>query len=180
MARVEDATPAVGRLAPGFALPDTEGAVHEPGGAPATMVVFTCNHCPYALAWHDRIIAVAREYGDRGVRVLAINSNDPERYPRDSLDAMRARVDDGDFDGVPYLCDSTQEVATAFDAKTTPDVFVIDDRGVVRYRGAPDADHDEPAQRARWLRGALDAVLGDRTPDPAETAPVGCTIKWRP
>lgn len=171
--------PAIGDPAPTFVLPDTEGALHEPGGAPATVVVFTCNHCPYALAWHDRTIALARDYADRGVRVLAINPNDAERYPRDSSEAMHARVEDGEFEGVPYLRDESQDVARAYDAKTTPDVFVLDAAGRLRYRGAPDADYDDPAQDAAFVRAALDAVLGDRDPDPAQTPPVGCSIKWR-
>ena len=91
-------SPAIGEAAPAFDLPDTEGARHALGGdgdrgdAAATVVVFTCNHCPYALAWHDRLVDVARDYADRGVRVLLINPNDGERYPRDSFDAMRERV----------------------------------------------------------------------------------------
>jgi hypothetical protein len=169
---------AVGAPAPSFSLPDTEGAEHGPGGS-VTVVAFTCNHCPYALAWHDRIIDVAREYSQRGVRTLAINPNDAARYPRDSLEAMRTRVQAGDFDSVPYLHDETQEVARAYDAKTTPDLFVLDAGGVLRYRGAPDADYEDPAQRALWLRDALDAVLAGRPADPAETAPVGCSIKWK-
>jgi peroxiredoxin len=171
--------PAIGEDAPTFALPDTEGTIHGPDGAPATVVVFTCNHCPYALAWHDRIIGVASDYADRGVRMLAINPNDAERYPHDSLDAMRARVETGEFDGVPYLRDESQEVARAYDARTTPDVFVLDAGGVLRYRGAPDSDHDDPTRNAAWLRGALDAVLEARAPDPDETPPVGCSIKWK-
>jgi peroxiredoxin len=171
--------PAIGEGAPTFALPDTEGTIHAPDGAPATVVVFTCNHCPYALAWHDRIIGVANDYADRGVHMLAINPNDADRYPRDSLDAMRARVERGEFDGVPYLRDESQEVARAYDARTTPDVFVLDAGGVLRYRGAPDSDHDDPTRNAAWLRGALEAVLEARTPDPDETRPVGCSIKWK-
>ncbi len=171
--------PAIGDPAPTFTLPDTEGNTYEPGGAPATVVVFTCNHCPYALAWHDRIVALARDYAGRGVRVLAINSNDAERYPRDSPDAMRARVQRGEFDGVPYLRDETQEVARAYDAKTTPDVFVLDAGGVLRYRGAPDGDYDDPPQNAAFVRDTLDAVLAGRKPGLAETPPVGCSIKWR-
>jgi peroxiredoxin len=170
---------AIGDPAPTFALPDTEGSTHEPGDAPATVVVFTCNHCPYALAWHDRTIALARDYADRGVRVLAINANDAERYPRDSVQAMRARVQRGEFDGVPYLRDSSQDVARAYDAKTTPDVFVLDAGGLLRYRGAPDSDHDDPGQNAAFVRDALDAVLAGRAPDRPQTAPVGCSIKWR-
>jgi peroxiredoxin len=170
---------AVGEPAPSFSLPDTSGNTHALDGAGPTVVCFTCNHCPYALAWHERIIAVARDYAPREVRVLAINPNDAERYPRDSLEAMRARVRDGEFGGVPYLRDESQAVARAYDAKTTPDVFVVDSGGIVRYRGAPDQDHDDPAQNAAWLRAALDAVLAGNTPDRAETPPVGCTIKWR-
>ncbi|HZL48589.1 MAG TPA: thioredoxin family protein [Solirubrobacteraceae bacterium] len=170
---------AIGDHAPTFTLPDTEGTTYEPGGAPATVVVFTCNHCPYALAWHERIVELARDYADRGVRVLAINPNDAERYPRDSPQAMRARVQRGELGGVPYLCDSSQDVARAYDAKTTPDVFVLDAGGLLRYRGAPDADCDDPAQNAAYVRDALDAVLAGRDPDRPQTPPVGCSIKWK-
>jgi hypothetical protein len=171
---------AIGERAPTFSLPDTEGTAHEPGGAAATVVVFTCNHCPYALAWHERIVAVARDYAGADVRMLAINPNDAERYPRDSLEAMRERVRGGEFDGVPYLRDSSQLIAREYDAKTTPDVFVLDDAGTLIYRGAPDGDYEDPSQNAAWLRGALDAVLAGRDPEPAQTEPVGCSIKWKP
>jgi peroxiredoxin len=172
--------PEIDEQAPSFTLPDTEGTMHEPGDAPATVVVFTCNHCPYALAWHERIIALARDYSERGVKLLAINPNDAERYPRDSLKAMRVRVQAGDFWDVPYLRDETQKVARDYDAKTTPDVFVLDADGILRYRGAPDADYEDTSQEAAYLRGALDAVLKGGEPDLAQTPPVGCSIKWRP
>lgn len=171
-------TPAVGDLAPEFELPDTEGATASLDGAPATVIVFTCNHCPYALAWHDRLAQVARDYADRGVRFLAINPNDAERYPRDSMEAMRERVRREDWP-MPYLRDESQEVAHAYGAKTTPDIFVLDSGRRVRYRGAPDSDHDDPAQNASWLRDALDAVLAGQEPPRAETRPVGCSIKWK-
>jgi peroxiredoxin len=167
--------------APAFELPDTEGNTHSLDGdsSAATVVVFTCNHCPYALAWHDRIADVARDYADRGVRVLAICSNDATRYPADSFEAMQTRVrDDGGWP-MPYLHDATQEVARAYEAKTTPDVFLVDSKGTLRYRGAPDSDYGDPSQNAAWLRGALDAVLAGSDPDPAETKPVGCSIKWK-
>ena len=176
---------AIGEAAPAFELPDTEGEIHSLGGdgatedAAATVVVFTCNHCPYALAWHDRLLAVARDYADRGVRMLAINPNDAERYPRDSLEAMRERVRaDGGWP-LPYLRDEDQSVARAYDAKTTPDVFVFDGDGALRYRGAPDGDHMDEGQNADWLRAALDAVLDGREADEAETTPVGCSVKWK-
>ena len=141
-------------------------------------MVFTCNHCPYALAWHDRLLDVARDYSTRGVHVLLVNPNDAERYPRDSFEAMRERVTADGGCPAPYLRDESQEVARAYGARTTPDVFVLDEAGVLRYRGAPDADYEDSAQNAAWLRGALDAVLAGREPDPAETEPVGCSVKW--
>ena len=174
-------TPRVGDRAPAFKLPDTERVEHSlaNGTFPATVVVFTCNHCPYALAWHDRIANAARDYADRGVRFLAINSNDADRYPRDSFEAMQKRVQEEDWP-LPYLHDESQEVARDYGAKVTPDVFVIDGAGTLRYRGAPDADYGDPSQDAAWLRAALDAVLDGRTPDPPETEPIGCSIKWKP
>ena len=172
---------AVGDQAPGFELRDTDGesrALPAPGEARATVLVWTCNHCPYALAWHERIQAVARDFAERGVVFLQVNSNDAGRYPADSPDAMRARVDAGEFAG-PYLHDETQAVARAYGALKTPDVFVIDADLRLAYRGAPDADYEDEALGAAWLRGALDAVLAGRSPDPAETDPVGCGVKWR-
>jgi peroxiredoxin len=171
----------IGERAPGFQLDGTEGKRHAlgDGSAPATVVYWTCNHCPYALAWHDRLMEVARDYSERGVRVLAVNSNDAERYPADSFEAMRERVDSEGGWPHPFLHDESQEVARAWGAERTPDVFVLDSELRLRYRGAPDADYDDPAQGASWLREALDAVLAGREPERAETEPVGCTIKWR-
>jgi len=169
----------VGEQAPSFELPDTDGQTHSPDGARATVVVFTCNHCPYALAWQDRITQAARDYADRGVRFLAINSNDADRYPADSYEAMKQRVQ-AEHWPLPYLHDATQEVAREYGAKTTPDVFVLDADRRLRYRGAPDSDYDDPGQQAAWLRQALDAVLDGAEPSPAETKPVGCSNKWKP
>jgi peroxiredoxin len=169
----------IGVEVPDFELPDTDGTAHSPDGTAATVVVFTCNHCPYALAWHDRIVAAARDYADGGVRFLAINSNDAERYPRDSYEAMKQRVAAEDWP-LPYLHDASQDVARAYGAQTTPDVFVLDAKRRLRYRGAPDSDYGDPSQNAAWLRGALDELLAGRDPSPAETEPVGCSIKWKP
>ena len=166
----------LGEPAPGFELPAADGNTYSLAAAP-TAVVFTCNHCPYALAWHDRLLAVARDYEGRA-EMLMINPNDAERYPRDSFEAMRRRVEaDGGWPA-PYLRDETQEVARAYGARKTPDVFVVDAEGRLRYRGAPDADYDDPSRDAVWLRGALDAVLAGRDPEPAETDPLGCSVKW--
>lgn len=173
-------TPRPGDAVPGFTLPDTDGApVALHADAAATVVVFTCNHCPYALAWHDRLNAVARDYAGRGVRVLQICSNDAKRYPRDAPEAMRARVRAGEFSG-PYLHDATQAVARAWGARVTPDVFVVDADGRLAYRGAPDSDYRDESLAAAWLRAALDAVLAGAPVAEPETEPVGCSIKWRP
>ncbi len=169
----------IGDKAPEFELPDTDGAswsAPNGDGATVTVLVFTCNHCPYALAWHDRLAQAARDYDERGVRFVAISSNDAERYPR--VDAMKARVAKEDWP-MPYLYDQSQDVARAYGAKTTPDVFVVDSGGHLRYRGAPDADYDDPGQQAQWLREALDALLSGEQPARAETKPVGCSIKWK-
>ena len=169
-------TLSIGATAPAHELPDTEGnrhALHEDGAT--TVVVFTCNHCPYALAWHDRLASVADDYD---VRFLAVNPNDAERYPSDSYEAMQKRVADEGW-SFPYLRDEDQEAARSFGAKTTPDVFVLDGEGRLRYRGAPDADHRDPSQEAAWLREALDALLAGEEIARPETDPVGCSVKWK-
>ncbi len=176
-------TLAIGDQAPEYELPDTDGRNWSltgagPDPAAVTVIVFTCNHCPYALAWHDRIAAAARDYAGRGVRFLAINPNDGVRYPGDSYEMMRRRVAGEDW-SMPYLHDATQEVAQAYGAKTTPDLFVLDAGAVLRYRGAPDASCDQPSLNAIWLREALDALLAGERPARPETKPVGCSIKWR-
>src|SRR4051812_15015956 len=166
----------IGDHAPTFSLPAAGGGLDGLGPNTPAVVVFTCNHCPYALAWHDRILDVAREVD---VSVLLVNPNDGERYPRDSFEAMQQRVAaDGGWPA-PYLRDEDQSVARAYGAKTTPDVFVVDGDGLLAYRGAPDADHRDPGERAAWLRGAIEAVLAGRPADPAQTKPVGCTVKWK-
>jgi len=166
--------------APPFDLPDTEGQTHGLTGAPATVVFFTSNRCPYALAWHDRLIQAARDYQARGVRFLAINANAQEIQAEDSYEAMQQRYASEDWSPVPYLRDETQDVARAYAAETTPDVYVLDAESRLRYRGAPDADCEEPSEDARWLREALDAVLDGRDLEPSGSFSVGCPIKWRP
>lgn len=171
----------IGERAPGFELPGTDGERHalDSQGAPATVVYWTCNHCPYALAWHERILRAARDYAGRGVRFLAINSNDPERYPHDSFEAMVDRVDREGGWPHPYLFDESQEVASAWGAERTPHLYVLDPEGRLAYEGAPDADYDDDSQDAAWLRAAIDAVLEGREPERQRTQPVGCTIKWK-
>ena len=172
----------LGDTAPPFELPATDGSKHEVGdttGDRATLVYWTCNHCPYALAWHDRLIEVAREYGEQGVRFLAINSNDAKKYPDDSPEAMKERVKTEGNWPHPYLHDDSQEIAKAYGAQKTPELFLFDENMTLRYHGAPDADYEDPRQEAAWLRAAIDDLLGGRDVEMAESEPVGCTIKWK-
>jgi peroxiredoxin len=174
----------LGDPAPTFELPATDGkqyAVLDSADPRirATVVYWTCNHCPYAIAWHDRLIEVAREYGEQDVMFLAINSNDSKKKPEDSFDAMKERVKTEGNWPHPYLYDESQEVAKEYGAKKTPDIFVFDAELKLRYHGAPDADYEDPSQEAAWLRAAIDDLLGGRTVEMAQSEPVGCTIKWK-
>jgi len=171
----------IGDPVPPFTLPDTEGAEHSvpaDPAPPATVIAVTCNHCPYVIAWNPRLRAVAEDYGARGVRFLAINANDASRYPADSPERMREFVQSQNWP-IPYLHDDSQDVARALGAVATPHVFVLDGEQRLRYRGAPDSNHEDPSQNAAWLRGALDAVLEGREPEVAETPARGCSVKWR-
>lgn len=171
----------IGAPAPPLELPDTDGrtrSLAEAEGAPAAVVIWTCIHCPYARAWHGRLADTAREYSQRGVRFFAVNSNDGERYPADSYEGMRTRVAQEDWP-FPFLHDEDQQAALAWDARVTPQVFVLDSDHRLRYEGAPDADHTDHSQNASWLRDALDAVLAGEEVERAETDPVGCSVKWK-
>jgi peroxiredoxin len=171
----------IGDPLPPFTLPDTEGANHSApleDPPPATVVVVTCNHCPYVMAWNPRLKAAAEQYQPRGVRFLAINANDASRYPADSLERMQQFVQDQAWP-FPYLHDESQQVAAALGAEVTPHVFVFDGEQKLVYRGAPDGDHQDPSQNAKWLRDALDAVLEDRPVAEPQRHARGCSVKWR-
>jgi peroxiredoxin len=171
----------LGDPVPPFTLPDTEGTEHSSplDEAPAaTVLVVTCMHCPYVIAWNPRLRAVAEEYAPRGVRFLGIHSNDASRYPADSIEHMRRFVREQGWP-YPYLHDEDQSVARALGAEVTPHVFVFDGDQRLVYRGAPDADHQTPSENAVWLREALDAVLDGRDVERAETRARGCSVKWR-
>jgi len=169
------------RLIP-FALPGTDGAIHRAedfARAPAFGVIFHCNHCPYAQAWEDRLIKTQQDYADRGVRVVLINANDPAKYPTDDFEHMKSRAQEKGYP-FPYLYDETQEIARAYGATRTPEVFLFDGAGVLRYHGAPDDNYEDPGSvQHHYLRDAIDALLAGGTPPAAQTKPVGCTIKWR-
>ncbi len=173
----------IGAQAPPFELKNVDGSTVSldslKDGASALAVVFSCNHCPYVLAWEDRLIQIARDYAGRGVRFALINANDPVRYPADSFPEMQSRAKMKSYP-FPYLFDETQEVARAYGAERTPEVFLFDASGALVYHGAPDDNYDDASRVTRhYLREALDAVLAGGAPPVAETRPVGCTIKWK-
>ena len=174
----------IGSPAPTFSgLEGVDGARHdfdEYSDARALVVVFTCNHCPVSIAYEDRLIALDHDYQPRGVQIVAINPNDAQRYPDDSLEEMKKRAATKGF-AFPYLQDATQEVARAYQAACTPDPFVFDWRGQLVYNGRiDDSWQDEGSITSRDLRKVLDKTLsGERIgfePKPA----MGCAIKWKP
>ncbi len=172
----------VGNAAPPFSLPGVDGnawSLDSFADASLLVVVFTCNHCPYAIASEDRLLALQSDYEARGVRLVAISSNDAEKYSDDSFDKMKERAADKGFN-FPYLYDESQEVARAYDAACTPDVFVFDRERKLVYNGRIDDNWQEPDQVARQdLRSVLDAALEGRTVDFEHVPSMGCSIKWK-
>jgi peroxiredoxin len=171
----------LGSEAPQFDLPGVDGRNHSLdsyAGAEALVLVQSCNHCPYVQAWEGRLSAIARDYAHRGVRVVAVNSNDSESHPEDSFEEMQKRASEQAF-SFDYLYDEPQAVARELEAERTPEVFLYDRERRLVYHGAIDDDRDETAVTQRYLRDALDSVLSGREPAVAETPPVGCTVKWK-
>jgi peroxiredoxin len=173
----------LGTPAPDFSLPNVDGrtiALADRSDAPATLVMFICNHCPFVKHVRGELARIGRDYIAQGVFVVAINSNDAEQYPDDSPARMReeARAQGYTF---PYLFDATQEVARAYGAVCTPDFFVFDRAGALAYRGQLDASrpsNTRPVDGAD-LRAALDAVIAGREVPSPQLPSVGCNIKWR-
>ncbi len=172
----------LGTMAPDFSLPGTDGQLwrrDDAKGTRGTLIVFTCNHCPYAKAVEDRLIAIGRDYQPRGIGIVLINSNDAENYPEDSFDKMKERAAARNYP-FPYLFDESQDVARAYHAACTPDPFLFDRHLRLYYRGRIDDNWQEPDKvRRHDLRDALDLLLADK-PAPVEQLPsMGCNIKWK-
>ena len=145
----------------------------------ALIVIFSCNHCPYVQAWEDRMIALGKTYQPKGAAFVLINANDSVKYPEDRFDEMRKRATVKGYP-FPYLHDETQEVARSYGATRTPEVFLFDSQGILRYHGCIDDNYENPqAVRSHDLRNALEAVLTEQVPQKTDTAPIGCTIKWK-
>jgi peroxiredoxin len=174
----------LGTPAAHFSLPDTEGHVVSLGdaaGAPALLVMFICNHCPYVKHLRGALAELTRDFAPRGVAIVGISSNDAERYPADAPEAMRRERREAGWD-FPYLYDATQEVAKAYRAACTPDFFLFGRDQRLAYRGQFDDSrpgNDVPVT-GHDLRAALDAVLEGRPVSPQQRPSIGCSIKWRP
>ncbi len=168
--------------APAFDLPGIDGRSHALGeyaDAAALVLIQSCNHCPYVQAWEGRMKAIQADYADRGVRLVAIGSNDGDTYPEDSFEEMVRRAEREGFN-FDYLHDADQAVARALGSERTPEVFLFDGGRRLAYHGAIDDSRDEGTVTQHYLRDALDAVLAGRSPAVAETPAVGCSVKWRP
>jgi peroxiredoxin len=182
MALTENQDIALGTPCPDFRLPTVDGqtlARDDLRDRPVLVVLFICNHCPYVQAVEDRIVALAREYGPRGAQLVGICSNDPTGYPDDRPERLLARWREKRY-GFPYLIDAAQDVARAFGAVCTPDIFVYDRDRRLAYHGRIDDNWQEPGKvRQRELAAALDALLAGRKPAAQQHHAMGCSIKWK-
>lgn len=156
-----------------------ELSIADVRGEKGTLVIFSCNHCPFVVAWEERIAKLGNEFQKRGVGVIQINSNDPAKVPADSFEAMQKRAKERGFE-FPYVVDADSGVARAFGATRTPEVFLFDAEGKLVYHGAIDDNHkDAKAVNAHYLRDALEALVNGREIATKTTKAVGCTIKFR-
>lgn len=143
------------------------------------IVIFSCNHCPYVQAYEDRIIELQYEFEKDGVQIVAINSNDDVKYPDDSFDEMKKRAAARGFN-FPYLRDETQDVAKAFDATHTPQIFLFNSDRKLKYEGKIDDNWQEADKvKSAYLKDAILEVLGNNEVSVPETFSIGCTIKWK-
>ncbi len=173
----------VGDKAADFRLKNVDGSfvsMRDYQDAKGFVVVFTCNHCPYAVAYEDRLIEIDKKYRPKGFPVIAINPNDPSLSPQDSYEHMQVRAREKGFT-FPYLFDDGQEVFPVYGATRTPHVFLLNRKNnelTVAYIGAIDDNYrDVSAVREKFLANAIDALLAGADPDPQFTTAIGCTIK---
>lgn len=184
MARTASTMLALGTLAPDFALHDTDGKLvrrDDFKGAQGLLVMFICNHCPYVKHINAGLVAFARDYMPKGLAVVAISSNDAEKYPDDAPDKMAQHKAEQGYD-FPYLYDEDQSVAKAYRAACTPDLFLFDSAGRLVYRGQFDASRPGNSMPVTGedLRAAADALLAGQRVAVEQIPSLGCNIKWRP
>jgi len=171
---------AIGSAAPDFELPDGDGwrhKLHEVAGNAGTLVAFLCNHCPYVLHMRDALDQYAREYEGKGIRVVGINPNDPSAYPEETPERIAEVAKSLSF---PYLVDVDQEVAIAYDAACTPDLYLFDRSLRLHYHGRFDATRPGAGvPNGADLRAATARLLAGMPADQPQHHSVGCSIKWK-
>ncbi len=176
----------IGQSAPEFSLLNvTNGEIVnfscETGVTKASVVIFSCNHCPWVIKYEERMIALAREFQPLGVSFYVISSNDVIKFPQDGPVSMKERTIQKGYP-FPYLYDESQEVARAYGAQVTPHVFLFDGDLILRYRGAIDDNADrDPRATKHYLRDAIETILAGRGTKPATatTRAIGCSVKWK-
>jgi peroxiredoxin len=172
----------LGSRIPEFNLPAVDGknySLSSFGDKKALIIVFSCNHCPYVQAYEDRIIEIQKDYGDLGVAIAAINSNDAVKYPEDSFEEMKKRSAVKKFNFL-YLRDEDQRVAKNFDAAHTPEIFLFNQDSKLVYHGKIDDNwQEEQKVKTKYLRNALDELFAGKEISVPETYSIGCTIKWK-
>ncbi len=171
----------IGDPVPHFSLPATDGMMVDSKKIkdPVLVVIFTCNHCPYAQAYEDRFINFANRFEEEGVQFVLINSNDSENYPQDSFEQMKVRYDEKNFP-FPYCHDESQEVARAYGALCTPHCFVFDHERTLKYKGRIDDNwEDSDNVTENNLYDALFALVKGEEPSVHEANAIGCSIKWK-
>lgn len=172
----------LGETVPSFNLPATDGQTYGPASyaeAKALVVIQMCNHCPYVVGYIERIQAAAAAYQPKGVAFLALCSNNAATYPGDSFESMGLFATENGLT-FPYCHDESQAVARALGAERTPEIFVFDGARKLAYHGRVDDNMEDPgAVSASYLTDALDAVLAGAPVPVAQTAAIGCTVKWK-
>ncbi|MCF7844962.1 MAG: thioredoxin family protein [Kiritimatiellales bacterium] len=171
----------IGDPMPDFSLPATDGILVNSSNInnPILVVVFTCNHCPYAQSYEDRLIDLAEHFDNDGVQFILINSNDAENYPEDSFEKMQELHDDMGFP-FPYCFDESQEIAKAYGALCTPHCFAFDFDRILRYKGRIDDNWEDPNNvKEHNLRDAISALVEGDEPSVTEANAIGCSIKWK-
>lgn len=184
MAFVESVMIDLGTTAPDFRLPDTitdqKIAYADVRGAHGTVVMFICNHCPYVIHVNEQLVSLAEDYNKQGIGFVAISSNDVENYPQDGPDKMKAHAEKEGYN-FPYLYDESQEVAKAYDAACTPDLYLFDAEDKLYYRGRIDDARPgmEKEVTGEDIRSAMDLMIAGK-PAPEKQYPSGgCNIKWK-
>ena len=175
----------IGDNASDFELPNIDGTMVSLADYPDAkgfIVIFTCNTCPYAKAYESRIIDLDKKYAKKGFPVIAINPNDLEKQPGDSMEEMKKRAKAKNY-SFPYLRDDSQQIAKAFGATKTPHTYVlnkVDDRYVVEFIGAIDDSANDPSDVSEtYVEDAIDALQKGNKPTKTEARAIGCTIKWK-